>query len=128
MIWSRPFSHALENAIVSNISHEDLSLMYMQQLNEEFDGQLTLAIDIFKNKYHKSFLHQLVSSQLDMDRLDYLNRDSFYSGVQEGIIGSERIINMLNVDNNQLVVESKGIYSVENFNCQAIDVLASVLP
>ncbi|MEE3038063.1 MAG: HD domain-containing protein [Bacteroidota bacterium] len=110
-----PFSHALENTIVNNISHEDLSLMYMQKLNEQFDGKLTMAIEIFKNKYHKLFLHQLVSSQLDMDRLDYLNRDSFYSGVQEGIIGSERIINMLNVDNNQLVVESKGIYSVEKF-------------
>lgn len=110
-----PFSHALENTIVSNISHEDISLIYMKKLNDEFDGKLDLAIDIFRNKYHKVFLHQLVSSQLDMDRLDYLNRDSFYSGVQEGIIGSERIINMLNVDNNQLVVESKGIYSVEKF-------------
>ncbi len=110
-----PFSHALENTIVTNISHEDLSLLYMQHLNEEFEGKLSLAIDIFNNNYHKSFLHQLVSSQLDMDRLDYLNRDSFYSGVQEGIIGSERIINMLNVVDHHLVVESKGIYSVEKF-------------
>ena len=109
------FSHALEHSIADNITHEELSLLFMQKLNEEFKGKLSLAIDIFKNEYSKSYLHQLVSSQLDMDRMDYLNRDSFYSGVQEGIIGSERIINMLNIVNDKIVVESKGIYSVEKF-------------
>jgi len=110
-----PFSHALENSIAENVSHEELSIIFMDKLNHEFEGKLTLAISIFKNQYHKAFLHQLVSSQLDMDRLDYLNRDSFYSGVQEGIIGAERIINMLNVHEGKLVVERKGIYSVEKF-------------
>ncbi len=110
-----PFSHALENSIAEDISHEELSLIFMEKLNHEFEGKLNLAISIFKNQYSKAFLHQLVSSQLDMDRLDYLNRDSFYSGVQEGIIGAERIINMLNVFEDNLVVESKGIYSVEKF-------------
>ncbi|MDB2674944.1 HD domain-containing protein [Flavobacteriales bacterium] len=110
-----PFSHALENSIAENISHEELSLIFMEKLNLEFNGKLSLAISIFKNQYPKTFLHQLVSSQLDMDRLDYLNRDSFYSGVQEGIIGTERIINMLNVFEGNIVVESKGIYSVEKF-------------
>ncbi|MDG1189315.1 MAG: HD domain-containing protein [Flavobacteriales bacterium] len=110
-----PFSHALEHSIAEDISHEELSLIFMEKLNLEFEGKLSLAISIFKNKYSKAFLHQLVSSQLDMDRLDYLNRDSFYSGVQEGIIGAERIINMLNVYKGNLVVESKGIYSVEKF-------------
>lgn len=110
-----PFSHALEHSIAEDISHEELSIIFMEKLNLEFNGKLTLAISIFKNEYSKTFLHQLVSSQLDMDRLDYLNRDSFYSGVQEGIIGAERIINMLNVYNGNLVVESKGIYSVEKF-------------
>jgi len=110
-----PFSHALENSIAENISHEELSLIFMEKLNLEFNGKLSLAISIFKNQYPKTFLHQLVSSQLDMDRLDYLNRDSFYSGVQEGIIGAERIINMLNVFEGNIVVESKGIYSVEKF-------------
>ena len=110
-----PFSHALEHSIAEDISHEELSLIFMEKLNLEFEGKLSLAISIFKNKHSKAFLHQLVSSQLDMDRLDYLNRDSFYSGVQEGIIGAERIINMLNVYNGNLVVESKGIYSVEKF-------------
>ncbi len=110
-----PFSHALENSIVSNISHEDLSFLFMQRLNGEFNGKLSLAIKIFQNKYHKKFLHQLVSSQLDMDRLDYLKRDSFFSGVTEGNIGTERIINMLDVVNDTLVVEEKGIYSIEKF-------------
>ncbi|MGC6469900.1 MAG: HD domain-containing protein [Flavobacteriales bacterium] len=110
-----PFSHALENSIVNDITHEQLSLVYMKKLNKIFNGKLDLAIEIFKNQYSKPFLHQLVSSQLDMDRMDYLNRDSFYSGVQEGIVGTERIINMLNVVNDELVVESKGIYSVEKF-------------
>ena len=110
-----PYSHSLEHSIVNNISHEELSLFYMHKLNNEFNGKLDLAIQIFKDEYSKSYLHQLVSSQLDMDRMDYLNRDSFYSGVQEGVVGAERIINMLNVVNDKLVVESKGIYSVEKF-------------
>ena len=109
------FSHALEHSIVENVSHEDLSLFYMKKLNKEFSGKLNLAIKIFKGNYNKKYLHQLVSSQLDMDRIDYLNRDSFYSGVQEGVVGADRIINMLNVVDNKLVVESKGIYSVEKF-------------
>jgi len=109
------YSHALEHSIVENVSHEDLSLFYMKKLNKEFSGKLNLAIKIFKGNYNKKYLHQLVSSQLDMDRIDYLNRDSFYSGVQEGVVGVERIINMLNVVDNKLVVESKGIYSVEKF-------------
>ena len=109
------YSHALEHSIVDHITHEELSLFYMHKLNEEFKGKLDLAITIFKGEYSKSFLYQLVSSQLDMDRMDYLNRDSFYSGVQEGVIGAERIINMLNIVDNKLVVESKGIYSVEKF-------------
>ena len=110
-----PFSHALEHSIVSNISHEHLSYLFMQRLNEEFQGKLSLAIKIFNNKHPKQFLHQLVSSQLDMDRLDYLKRDSFFSGVTEGNIGTERIINMLDIVNNDLVVEEKGIYSIEKF-------------
>ncbi len=110
-----PFSHALEQSIVQGVSHEELSLIYMDELNREMDGRLTLAIEIFLNRYPKKFLHQLVSSQLDMDRLDFLKRDSFYSGVSEGVVSSERIIKMLNVKNDQLVVEVKGIYSVEKF-------------
>ena len=110
-----PFSHALEHSIASNISHEHLSLLFMQRLNEQFNGKLSLAIEIFKNKHPKQFLHQLVSSQLDMDRLDYLKRDSFFSGVTEGNIGTERIINMLDVVDDKLVVEEKGIYSIEKF-------------
>ena len=110
-----PYSHSLEHSIVDNILHEELSLFYMHKLNNEFNGKLDLAIQIFKDEYSKSYLHQLVSSQLDMDRMDYLNRDSFYSGVQEGVVGAERIINMLDVVNDKLVVESKGIYSVEKF-------------
>jgi HD superfamily phosphohydrolase len=110
-----PFSHALEHSISYNISHERISVLIMKKLNQEFDNQLDIAIEIFENKYKKRFLHQLVSSQLDMDRMDYLKRDSFYSGVQEGIIGSERIIHMLNVVDDKLVVESKGIYSIEKF-------------
>lgn len=109
-----PFSHALEHSLV-NVGHETLSLLFMQKLNEEFDGKLTLAMQIFKGEHPKNYLHELVSSQLDMDRLDYLNRDSFFTGVQEGIIGFDRIIKMLDVRNNQLVVEYKGIYSVEQF-------------
>jgi len=110
-----PFSHALENSIVENISHELISEFFMSDLNKHFNGRLTLALKIFKNTYSKKFLHQLVSGQLDVDRLDYLNRDSFYTGVSEGVIGSERIIKMLNVVNDELVVEAKGIYSVEKF-------------
>ena len=110
-----PFSHALEHSIASNISHEHLSLLFMQNLNEQYNGKLSLAIEIFKNNHPKQFLHQLVSSQLDMDRLDYLKRDSFFTGVTEGNIGTERIINMLNVVNDKLVVEEKGIYSIEKF-------------
>lgn len=110
-----PFSHALEHSIVNNITHEDISQLFMSRLNKEFDGKLTLAIKIFKNKYHKKFLHQLVSSQLDMDRLDYLKRDSFFTGVSEGVISSDRIIKMLNVKNDKLAIEAKGIYSIEKF-------------
>lgn len=110
-----PFSHTLEHAIIERYSHEELSLLFMKELNNEFNGKLDLAIQIFKNIYHKKFLHQLVSSQLDVDRLDYLRRDSFYTGVSEGVIGSDRIIKMLNVVNDQLVVEAKGIYSIEKF-------------
>jgi HD superfamily phosphohydrolase len=110
-----PFSHALEHSISHNISHEQISGLFMKKLNKEFNGELDLAIQIFEGTYKKKFLHQLVSSQLDVDRMDYLKRDSFYSGVQEGTIGAERIIHMLNIVNDNLVVESKGIYSVEKF-------------
>ncbi len=110
-----PFSHALEHTLVSGVNHEDLSIILMDKLNEEFEGELGLAIQIFRNSYSKKFLHQLVSSQLDMDRLDYLKRDSFYSGVSEGVVSSDRIINMLNVHEDQLVIEEKGIYSIEKF-------------
>jgi len=110
-----PFSHALEESIVRGISHEELSLLFMQELNEEFNGKLDLAIRIFLDQYPKHFLHLLVSSQLDMDRLDFLKRDSFYCGVSEGVVSSDRIIKMLDVRNDQLVVEAKGIYSVEKF-------------
>ncbi len=110
-----PFSHALENSIVHNISHEDVSLIFMEKLNEQFNGKLKTAIEIFVNTYPKKFLHQLVSSQLDMDRLDYLKRDSFYTGVSEGVISSDRIIKMLTIVNDELAVEEKGIYSVEKF-------------
>jgi len=110
-----PFSHALEKTIIQGIQHETLSLFFMEELNEEYAGKLSLALKIFKGEYHKKFLHQLVSSQLDMDRLDYLKRDSFYTGVTEGVIGSDRIIKMLNVIDDNLVVEAKGIYSIEKF-------------
>jgi HD superfamily phosphohydrolase len=110
-----PFSHALEESIVSGISHEELSILFMRDLNEEFEGRLDLAISIFLDQYPRHFLHLLVSSQLDMDRLDFLKRDSFYCGVSEGVVSSDRIIKMLDVRNDQLVVEAKGIYSVENF-------------
>lgn len=110
-----PYSHALEHSLIPQVSHETLSLLFMKRLNKIFNNQLHLAIQIFENKYPKPFLHELVSSQLDMDRLDYLNRDSFYSGVREGNIGFDRIINMLDVKNNHLIVEHKGIYSIEKF-------------
>ena len=110
-----PFSHALEHSIVNHITHEDISELFMNRLNAEFKGELSLAIQIFNNKYKKKFLHQLVSSQLDMDRLDYLKRDSFFTGVSEGVVSSDRIIKMLNVKNDELAVEAKGIYSIEKF-------------
>lgn len=110
-----PFSHVLENTLISGISHEEISLMMMEQINREMNGALNLTLKIFKDDYPKRFLHQLISSQLDMDRLDYLRRDSFFTGVNEGNIGSARIIKMLNVVDDQLVVESKGIYSIENY-------------
>ncbi|PTM06273.1 MAG: phosphohydrolase [Bacteroidetes bacterium] len=110
-----PFSHAMEHSIVNSITHEEISLFFMEQLNKEFNGSLTLAITIFKGDYHRKFLHQLISSQLDMDRADYLKRDSFYTGVAEGNINSERLITMLNVVDGELVIEEKGIYSVEKF-------------
>lgn len=109
-----PFSHAMEHSIV-NIHHEDISILFMNKLNQEFNGQLSLAIEIFKGNYHRNFLHQLISGQLDMDRMDYLKRDSFYSGVAEGNINSERLIQMLNVVDDNLVIDEKGIYSVEKF-------------
>ncbi|WP_027456152.1 HD domain-containing protein [Xylanibacter brevis] len=114
-IGHAPFSHVLENTLISGISHEDISLMMMEQINRDMGGQLNLAISIFKNEYPKKFLHQLISSQLDMDRLDYLRRDSFFTGVTEGNIGSARIIKMLNVVDDRLVIEQKGIYSLENY-------------
>lgn len=109
-----PFSHTLEKTII-HASHESLSLLFMEQLNQEFGGELNLAIDIFQDKYPRQFFHQLVSGQLDMDRMDYLNRDSYFTGVYEGVIGYDRIIQMLSVVNDQLVVEEKGIYSIEKF-------------
>ncbi len=110
-----PFSHAMEHSIVEKITHEEISLAFMKALNEEFDGKLALAILIFEGKHPRTFFYQLISSQLDMDRSDYLKRDSFYTGVAEGNINSERLITMLNVVNDELVVEEKGIYSVEKF-------------
>jgi len=110
-----PFSHAMEHSIVKGVSHEEISLLFMQKLNTEFNSNLTLAIKVFKGKYHRKFMCQLISSQLDMDRSDYLKRDSFYTGVSEGNINSAHLITMLNVVEDELVVEEKGIYSVERF-------------
>jgi HD superfamily phosphohydrolase len=110
-----PFSHALEHSVIEGISHEDLSAYLMSRLNDEYNGKLDLAIRIFKNRYEKKFLHQLVSSQLDMDRMDYLKRDSFFTGVVEGNIGTDRLLIMLDVHNDELAIEAKGIYSVEKF-------------
>lgn len=110
-----PFSHALENVLLEKMHHEAISLMLMKELNKQFDGQLQMALDIFTNEYPKKFLHQLVSGQLDVDRMDYLTRDSFFSGVSEGVIGYDRILKMLTVHNGELMVEEKGIYSIEKF-------------
>ena len=110
-----PFSHALEGTIVTNKAHEEITLQIMKKINQEYQGKLDVALAIFQNTYPKTFLHQLVSGQLDMDRLDYLRRDSFFTGVTEGNIGSARIIKMLNIQDDMLVVEAKGIYSIENF-------------
>jgi hypothetical protein len=110
-----PFSHALEESIVEDISHEDISILLMNKLNVQFNGRLTKAIEIFNGTYHKRFLHELVSGQLDMDRMDYLNRDSFFTGVSEGVISFDRIIKMLNVVDDHIAVEEKGIYSIEKF-------------
>jgi HD superfamily phosphohydrolase len=110
-----PFSHAMEKSIVEDVNHEAISLLFMNQLNEEFDGRLSLAIQVFKGDYHRKFMLQLISSQLDMDRMDYLKRDSFYTGVAEGNVNSERLIQMMNVVDDVLVIEEKGIYSVEKF-------------
>jgi HD superfamily phosphohydrolase len=110
-----PFSHAMEKSIVEDVNHEAISLLFMNQLNEEFDGRLSLAIQVFKGEYHRKFMLQLISSQLDMDRMDYLKRDSFYTGVAEGNVNSERLIQMMNVVDGILVIEEKGIYSVEKF-------------
>ena len=110
-----PFSHALEQVIVSGVWHEDISKLLMHKLDKQFDGRLSMAVEIFNGTYPKKFLHELVSSQLDMDRMDYLNRDSFFTGVSEGVINSDRIIKMLNVVDDHIVVEEKGIYSIEKF-------------
>ena len=110
-----PYSHALENVLIKGISHEEISLMIIKKLNDEFDGKLSMAIDIFTNDYQKKFLHQLMSGQLDVDRMDYLIRDSFFTGVSEGVIGYDRIIKMLTVHNNELMIEEKGIHSIEKF-------------
>lgn len=110
-----PFSHALENTIVNRVTHEDISAYFMDRLNDEFNEKLATALKIFRNEYPKQFLHQMVASQLDMDRLDYLKRDSFYSGVSEGVISTDRIITMLNIKDDELVVDAKGIFSIEKF-------------
>ena len=110
-----PFSHAMEHSIVEDVHHEEISLLFMNSLNKEFEGKLSLAIQIFKGEYHRKFMLQLISSQLDMDRMDYLKRDSFYSGVAEGNINSDRLIQMMNVQDDVLVIEEKGIFSVEKF-------------
>lgn len=110
-----PFSHVLESVLLSKVPHEALSLLFMEKLNEGFEGKLTLAIQMFSGKYHRPFFHELISSKLDIDRLDYLNRDCFFTGVTEGSIGSERIVKLLDVVDGHLVVEQKGVYSIENF-------------
>jgi len=110
-----PFSHALERKLIKGVHHEDISILILQLLNEQFNGKLQLAIDIFTNTYHKKFLHQLISGQLDVDRMDYLTRDSFYTGVVEGAIGYDRILKMLTVHEGELMIEEKAIYTVEKF-------------
>lgn len=110
-----PFSHALEHSLVKGIQHEDISMLMMERLNEQFHGRLSMAIEVFTGKYPKKFLHQLISSQLDLDRMDYLNRDSFFTGVSEGVISFDRIIKMFNIADDHLVIEEKGIYSIEKF-------------
>jgi HD superfamily phosphohydrolase len=110
-----PFSHALEHTVVNGISHEDISKLMMDKLNDEFDGRLTAAINVFKGNYHRNFFCQLISGQLDLDRMDYLNRDSFFTGVSEGVISFDRIIKMFNIVDDNLVIEEKGIYSIEKF-------------
>ena len=110
-----PFSHALENVLLEGMHHETISLLLMKELNKQFGGQLQMALDIFTNEYPKKFLHQLISGQLDVDRMDYLTRDSFFSGVSEGVIGYDRILKMLTVHHGELMVEEKGIYSIEKF-------------
>jgi len=110
-----PFSHAMEHSLVNGITHEEISLFFMEELNKEFNGSLTLAIQIFKGDYHRDFMHQLISSQIDMDRADYLKRDSFYTGTAEGNINSQRLITMLAVVDDKLAIEEKGLYSVEKF-------------
>ncbi len=110
-----PYSHALEHAIVTSLHHEDISTVFMKKLNQHFDGKLELALEIFENRYPRKFFHKLVSSQFDMDRLDYLKRDSFFTGVSEGVVNYERLLNMVEVANDEPVIEAKGIYSVEKF-------------
>ena len=110
-----PFSHALENMLMDDWHHEKLSLLLMNKMNEEFQGELSMAIEMFQGKYHRKFFNQLISSQLDVDRLDYLKRDSFYTGVSEGNVNTQRIISMMNVSEDELVIDAKGIYSIENF-------------
>ena len=121
-----PFSHTLEHILIENISHETLTDLFLEALNDEFNGKLNLAIQIYNNTYTKHFLHQLVSGQLDVDRLDYLTRDSFFTGVSEGIIGTKRIIKMLNVVDNELVADIKALYFIENLYFTSFDVLASL--
>lgn len=110
-----PFSHALENMLMDDWHHENLSLLLMNRLNDEFEGQLSVAIEMFQGKYHRKFFNQLISSQLDVDRLDYLKRDSFFTGVSEGNVNTQRIISMMNVCKDELVIDAKGVYSIENF-------------
>ncbi len=110
-----PYSHALEQTLIAGVNHEDISLLLMEKMNKEMGGKIQMAIDIFTNRYHKKFLHQLVSGQLDVDRMDYLTRDSFFTGVSEGVIGYDRILKMLTVHEGELMIEEKGIYSIEKF-------------
>ena len=110
-----PYSHALEHSFLSGVSHENVSEIFMRKLNDQYSGELSLAIQIFRNQYHKKFLHQLVSSQLDMDRLDYLKRDSFFTGVSEGVVSNQRIIKMFDIVNDEILIKEKGIYSIEKF-------------